>query len=132
MLRNSVTMSTAVEASRPNIAKWGHLFSITLPDQPIYVDADPTRLEQVLLNLLNNAAKYTPQGGRIKLSVETEPPLQKPSFSQGNVAIRLDGQRHRHPRGQNAARLRDVHAGGSFLGRSQEGLGIGLCLFRSS
>ncbi len=46
-----------------------HDFSVSLPIRPIWVEGDPDRLEQVVVNLLNNAAKYTDTGGLIRLSV---------------------------------------------------------------
>lgn len=63
-------VSMAVETSRPMIEDRGHVLTITAPDTPLQVDADATRLAQVLSNLLNNAAKYTETAGRIDLLVE--------------------------------------------------------------
>ena len=60
----------AVEASRPMIEQRGHQLTITASESSVYVDADRVRLTQVFANLLNNAAKYTPNGGHIWLSVE--------------------------------------------------------------
>jgi signal transduction histidine kinase/ActR/RegA family two-component response regulator len=60
---------TAVEASRPLIDAAGHELSIETPAEPLTVEADPVRLAQVFANLLNNAAKYTDPGGRIRLGV---------------------------------------------------------------
>ncbi len=63
---------SAVEAARPLIEERAHKLTIALPTGPLWVDADPTRLEQVLTNLLTNAAKYTHTGGRIDLGAERE------------------------------------------------------------
>jgi CheY-like chemotaxis protein len=57
-----------VETVRPLIEDRGHDLTVSLPDEPLRVKADPTRLEQVLANLLNNAAKYADPGGKIWLS----------------------------------------------------------------
>lgn len=61
---------TAVEASRPFITQAGHELTTAQPDGPIYLEADPSRLTQVISNLLNNAAKFTNPHGRIELSTE--------------------------------------------------------------
>ena len=62
----------AVDASRPLIESGGHTLWVMPPAEPIVLDADPTRLAQVFLNLLNNAAKYSDRGGQIRLSVDRE------------------------------------------------------------
>jgi PAS domain S-box-containing protein len=63
-------VQSAVEASRPLIDEAGQELTLTMPEQPIHLDADPHRLAQVISNLLGNAAKYTPEGGHITLSAE--------------------------------------------------------------
>jgi signal transduction histidine kinase len=57
----------AVEANRPYLTTAGHDFRLQLPEDTLYLNADRTRLTQVVSNLLNNAAKYTPAGGRVEL-----------------------------------------------------------------
>ena len=94
---------SAVETTRPAIEAARHRLDISLPAQPLTVDADFVRLAQVLANLLNNAAKYTDPGGRIALSVRGE------GARGGDLGAR---QRRRHPGGAAAARVRHVRAGG--------------------
>jgi PAS domain S-box-containing protein len=62
----------AVETSRPLIDGAGHALTVALPSNPVYLDADLTRLAQVFSNLLNNAAKYSDRGGRIWLAAERQ------------------------------------------------------------
>ncbi|MGH8713150.1 MAG: ATP-binding protein [Casimicrobiaceae bacterium] len=62
-------VNAALETSRPVLAASGQSFSVAMPDRPIYVEADPTRLAQVISNLLHNAAKYTDPTGRIWLTI---------------------------------------------------------------
>ncbi len=63
-------VGSAVEAARPLIDAAGHTLDVALPDRPVVLDADLTRLAQVFANLLTNSAKYTPPGGRIWLTAE--------------------------------------------------------------
>jgi signal transduction histidine kinase len=58
----------AIETSRPLVESHRHELVLDLPPPPLSVEADAVRLTQILANLLNNAAKYTPEGGRITLS----------------------------------------------------------------
>lgn len=68
----SLAVQNAVETSQPLILQEMHELQLVLPDEPVHVHADLTRLTQVIANLLNNSAKYTPAGGRIFLEVKRE------------------------------------------------------------
>src|SRR5205823_783871 len=75
----------AADASAPMIRSRNHRFSFQVPPEPVWLQADATRLEQVVSNLLNNAAKYTPPGGQIDLSVQLEDPSRgKSQISPGS------------------------------------------------
>jgi PAS domain S-box-containing protein len=63
-------VNTAVETARPQIDAEGHDLTVSLPQRPVYLNADLTRLAQVFGNLLTNSAKYTEAGGRIWISAE--------------------------------------------------------------
>ena len=63
-------VDAALETSRPLVEAAGHALRVDLPAQPLLVKGDPVRLAQVFANLLNNAAKYTPRGGRIAVTAE--------------------------------------------------------------
>jgi two-component system CheB/CheR fusion protein len=60
----------AIEACAPQVESLNHELTVSLPTTPIQLQADPVRLAQVFHNLLNNACKYTPPGGRISVSAE--------------------------------------------------------------
>ena len=62
-------VNTALETSRPVVTASGQAFAVALPPMPLYVEADATRLSQVISNLLNNAAKYTDPTGHIWLTI---------------------------------------------------------------
>ncbi len=112
----------AVETSRPLIELSGHELYTSFPDAPVWLDGDPTRLAQIVANLLNNAAKYTDRGGRIALVADRE-------GEEAVVRVRDNGI------GMSAEmlpRVFDLFAQADrSLDRSQGGLGIGLTLVRS-
>ena len=109
----------AAEAARPLIDARGHQLDVVLPDQSLELEADSAHLEQVVVNLLTNAAKYTAPGGRICLTVER-------LGAEGQLAVRDNGAglaRDLLPR------LFDLFA--QEENGSQGGLGIGLHLVRT-
>jgi PAS domain S-box-containing protein len=115
-------VNTAVEASAPLIEKWNHQLTVTLPPGPVYLEVDPARLVQVLLNLLNNAAKYTPQGGRIELTAQRE---------GEHVVIRVKDTGVGIPQEMLPHIFKMFTQVDRSLERSQGGLGIGLTLVQS-
>ena len=117
----ATVVRSAVEASRPLIEKWGHELTVNLPTDPVLLDADLTRLSQVLLNLLNNAAKYTEQGGKIVLNAAED---------GAQVVIRVRDNGMGIPRDQIASVFEMFTQLDRSLDRSHGGLGIGLTLVR--
>lgn len=111
----------AVETSRPLIEAGGHQLTVNTPDTPIWIDGDLTRLAQVVGNLLNNSAKYTPQGGRIELTVSIEGDQAVIRVADNGIGISPE----------SLPRVFDLFAQSSEDGRTQGGLGIGLSLVRS-
>jgi signal transduction histidine kinase len=114
-------VTRAVETVRSSIEEHGHQLEVTLPRESVFVHADPGRLEQVLTNLLHNAAKYTEPGGRIWVTAEAR---------GGDVVLRV------RDTGIGIDRETLSHVFDSFfqvertLDHSQGGLGIGLALVR--
>jgi signal transduction histidine kinase/DNA-binding response OmpR family regulator len=117
----ATVMAGAVETSRPLIEASGHQLSVCVPEEPIYVQADQARLAQVLSNLLNNAAKYTPEGGSIWFSAARE---------GESVVFRVRDTGMGIPHDM-LGRVFDLFTQvDRALDRSQGGLGIGLTLVR--
>ena len=120
----------AVDAANPLITEHRHVLAVSLPQAPVIVHADAARLEQVLLNLLTNAAKYTSPGGHIWLSVENEPMPSGAQAAVPMVAIRVrDSGLGIAP--ELLPRIFDLFTQADrSLDRSQGGLGIGLNLVK--
>ena len=66
----SSALSRAAEAAKPTLEARGHALAVSLPEAPLWIEADAVRLAQILANLLTNAAQYTAPGGKIELSAE--------------------------------------------------------------
>ncbi|HEY7308565.1 MAG TPA: ATP-binding protein [Gemmataceae bacterium] len=117
----SAVVGSAVETSRPMIDHLGHELTIALPEQPIVLDADLTRLAQVFSNLLNNSAKYTNRGGRIRLTAERQGSDVVVSVKDTGIGISAE----------QLPRLFQMFSQAEHaLERSQGGLGIGLTLVK--
>ena len=115
-------VATAVETSASLIDSGGHTLSVELPSQPLPMEADATRIAQVVSNLLNNAAKYTPQGGRIVLRAWAEGEQAVLAVTDTGVGIEPDA----------LSKVFEMFAQvPSDTGKPQGGLGIGLSLVQS-
>jgi len=113
-------LDAALETSRPAIEAGRHGVFVSRPAGPLPVEVDPTRMAQVVGNLLNNAARYTPEGGRIELSAERE-------GDQVVVRVRDNGI-GLEP--QAIGRVFDLFTQVGRVAGAQGGLGIGLALVR--
>ena len=111
----------AVEAARPAIARRHHRLEVELPAEDVWLEADTLRLMQVLLNLLDNAAKYTEPGGVVSLSVRTEEDAVSISVRDTGIGIAPEHVDHLFELFFQADRSLERGAGG---------LGIGLSLVR--
>jgi signal transduction histidine kinase len=122
LLELRTVIERSVEVVRPLIAERGHQLVVIFPEQPMIINADPTRLEQVFTNLLTNAAKYTDKGGHISLSAERvgEDWMVKLSDSGMGIPPRM------------LPRVFEIYSQvDESLHHSRGGLGIGLSLVKS-
>jgi len=115
-------IAAAVETSRPNVDQQGHTLTTLVPPEPIRLRGDFARVAQVLANLINNAAKYTPRGGRISVSAERE---------DREVIFRVRDSGVGIPEQFLGTIFEPFTQVDRTLDRSQGGLGIGLTLVRS-
>ncbi|HWJ94327.1 MAG TPA: ATP-binding protein, partial [Telluria sp.] len=114
-------VTTALETSAGLIEGAGHTLTVDLPPEPLELEADTTRLVQVLSNLLNNAAKYTPAGGTVALAVRREDGQAVVTVSDTGIGIPADAI------GSVFEMFTQVRGS---IDRAQGGLGIGLSLVR--
>lgn len=117
-----IIIANAVEQARPLLETQKHQLSLNLPDEPVSVLGDGKRLVQIVANLINNAAKYTPPGGHVDVSVELRQTDVRLHVRDDGIGIPKDLQ----------SRIFDLFAQGERTrDRSQGGLGIGLALVKS-
>ena len=115
-------VNRAIETAQPVIQSQRHELNVSLPPEPVWVQADLVRMAQVISNLLNNSAKYTPQGGKIWLTVERAAGGVRFRVRDNGVGIDRELLPHVFELFTQASRS---------IARSQGGLGIGLTLVRN-
>jgi PAS domain S-box-containing protein len=108
----------AIESSRPLLETMRHELTVKLPPEPVFLDADPARVAQVVSNLLNNAAKYTPEGGHIELSARREDKEAVIRVVDDGIGIPKEMLNHIFEMFAQVTR--------PVRGSSRDGLGIGL------
>jgi CheY-like chemotaxis protein len=121
-LQLATAIDRAIEIAKPVIDAGGHSFSCHLPARPFELDGDLTRLAQVFSNILINAAKYTPRGGAISLTIERENRQALVRVTDTGIGIEP------HHRERIFEMFGQVE---SSLARAQGGQGIGLALAKA-
>ena len=111
----------ALETTRPAMHLRQHELTVTLPEEALWLEVDPARMEQVLVNLLTNATKYTEKGGHIWLIARADGDAIELQVRDSGIGIAAELQPHIFGLFTQAERSLD---------RSQGGLGIGLCLVK--
>ncbi len=117
----SEVLQSAIEASQHSLDAGCHRFVTEIPEEPIWLDVDHTRMAQVVANLLNNAAKYTPPGGTVSLSAAVIAGRVEIKVTDTGVGIAPEMQ----------PRIFEIFAQvEEHLAKAQGGLGIGLALVK--
>lgn len=115
-------INSAIEASQPLIEKRNHQLIVELPVDEVWMEGDPTRLAQIVLNLLNNAAKYTLRGGHIQLTATANSDEVTISVTDNGIGIPVEQRQ----------RIFELFAQANHApDRAQDGLGIGLSLVKT-
>jgi PAS domain S-box-containing protein len=120
-VRLDAAINSAIETSEPLIRAGNHRLVVTLPEEPLLLDADPVRLAQIFANLLNNAAKYSDKGGRIEIKARRDGDDALVTIRDSGDGIAPD----------QLTKLFEIFTRGERSSRrNQSGLGIGLALVR--
>lgn len=118
----ATSVAHALEQSQTLVQERAHSLSVALPQEPMFVDADPLRLEQVISNLVNNAARYTPPNGHIIVTAARENAEAVLRVSDDGIGIPSN----------MLTRIFDLFTQGDrSLARSEGGLGVGLTVVRN-
>lgn len=116
-----LAMQLVVQACQDRIQKRGLSISLMAPDEPLLVEADPVRLEQVLSNVITNAVKYTPAGGRIDVTLERTCTTARVRVRDTGIGMEPD----------MVPRVFELFAQApTAIARTQGGMGIGLTLVK--
>ena len=114
-------LPSALEVAAPAIEAGNHTLAVDLPQHPIMLEVDPARFIQIVGNVVGNAARYTPKGGRIEVSVSCTANYAKIVISDNGVGIPADHQR----------RIFEIfEQSDAGMGIVGDGLGIGLALVK--
>lgn len=115
-------IKSAVETTRPLIDEAGHKLTVALPEESLWLQADPMRITQVISNLLNNAAKYTKKNGRIELSAERKENDAIIHIKDNGIGLSVE----------MLPRIFDMFSQvDASIERAQGGMGIGLALVKN-
>ena len=112
-------LRNALETCSPALNARKHVLDVSEPDEPVWVDVDPVRIAQVLANLVDNAAKYTPDGGRIEVRVSAQAGEAVVVVKDNGAGISPEGLLHM---------FEMFHRGDRTQMQADGGLGIGLAL----
>jgi signal transduction histidine kinase len=114
-------LAAAIETSTPFIERGGHQLVVRQPQQDLVLDADAARIAQVLSNLLNNSAKYTPLGGLIEVDLAQDGAEVVVAITDNGIGIPVDAL-------SNIFLM--FNQVGHNMHRAQGGLGVGLSLVK--
>ena len=117
-------VARALATTRPLVRRRRHEMSISLPGEHVLISADPLRLEQVLVNLVTNAAKYTDPGGKIEVSAAIDPATSEVVLQVSDNGVGIAPALLPHV-------FEPFTQADTTLDRAEGGLGVGLTLARS-